>query len=29
VCGLLKWEGDLVGGSWFTCEMGWKIGLWW
>jgi hypothetical protein len=27
--GLLKWEGELLGGSWFTWEMGWRIGLWW
>ncbi len=27
--GLLKWEGKLVGGSWFAWKNGWKIGLWW
>jgi hypothetical protein len=26
---LLKWEGELVDGSWFAWEMGWIIGLWW
>jgi len=29
VCGLLEWKGELMGGSWFACEMGWRIGLWW
>ncbi len=29
VCGLLKWEGELVGGAWFAWEMGWKLGLSW
>jgi hypothetical protein len=29
VSGLLKWEGQLMGGLWFAWEMGWKIGLWW
>jgi len=26
-CGLLKWEGELVGGAWFAWEMGWKLSL--
>jgi hypothetical protein len=25
VCGLLKWERELVGSAWFTWEMGWKL----
>jgi hypothetical protein len=29
VYGLLEWEKELVGGSWFALEMGWKISLWW
>jgi len=29
VYGLLEWEGELMGGSWFIWEMGWKINLWW
>jgi hypothetical protein len=29
VCGLLKWEGELVGDAWFVWDMGWKLGLWW
>ncbi len=29
VCGLLKWEGELMGGVWFVWEIGWKLNLWW
>ncbi len=29
VCGLLQLEKELVGGSWFAWEMGWRIGMWW
>jgi hypothetical protein len=29
VCGLLKWEGELMGSAWFAWEMGWKLDLWW
>jgi len=29
VHGLLKWEGELVGGVWFAWEIEWKLGLWW
>jgi hypothetical protein len=29
VCGLLKWEGELVRGVQFAWEMGWKLGMWW
>jgi len=27
VCGLLKWEGKLVGGVWFAWEMRWKLSV--
>jgi hypothetical protein len=29
MCGLLKWEEELMGSAWFAWEMGWKLGLWW
>ncbi len=29
MCGLLKLEGELVGGAWFTWEIRWKLGQWW
>jgi len=29
VYGLIEWERELMGGSWFVWEMGWKLGLWW
>jgi hypothetical protein len=28
VCGLLKWEGELVGGAWFDGKWGGNY-LWW
>jgi hypothetical protein len=28
-CGLLKWEGELMGSAWFAWEMGWKLDIWW
>jgi hypothetical protein len=29
VCGLLKWEGELMESAWFVWVMGWKLDLWW
>jgi len=29
VHGLLKWEGELMGGFLFAWGMKWRMGLWW